>query len=294
MARKRDPKRDEAFEIYKKHNGQIQNRELGRLLDIPEKTISGWKSKDKWIEQLNGVLQIKIRSTPNKKSDTKARSPSKQKSIPEKEDNDELTDKQRLFCFHYVKSFNATLSAIKAGYAKETAHVQGSRMLRNVKVATFIRELKEDMQTDLFINAKDVLNYYIKIAFADITDYVTFTRKDIMTGKNDVLLNPDGTVKEIVPRIESWNEMYFKNSEEIDGTIVSEVRQGRDGVSVKLVDKKWALEKLEQYFDLLPDHHKRKMEEEKLKIAQMQAQKDDNEGPIEIHITRKEKVRADD
>lgn len=63
MARVRSPNRDKAFEIYKEHNGNIANREIANILDVPEKTISGWKVKDKW----NGVLQKKIRSTPNKR-----------------------------------------------------------------------------------------------------------------------------------------------------------------------------------------------------------------------------------
>jgi len=67
VPRQRDPKRDEAFEIFKKHNGNIQNREIARILDIPEKTISGWKSKDKWNDKLNGVLQKNERSTPKKR-----------------------------------------------------------------------------------------------------------------------------------------------------------------------------------------------------------------------------------
>jgi len=67
VPRQRDPKRDEAFEIFKKHNGNIQNREIARILDVPEKTISGWKSKDKWNEKLNGVLQKNERSTPKKR-----------------------------------------------------------------------------------------------------------------------------------------------------------------------------------------------------------------------------------
>ena len=37
------------------------------MLEIPEKTVSGWKCKDKWEEQLNGVLQSDIRSTPKHK-----------------------------------------------------------------------------------------------------------------------------------------------------------------------------------------------------------------------------------
>lgn len=37
------------------------------MLDISEKTVGGWKCKDKWSEQLNGVLQTDKRSTPKHK-----------------------------------------------------------------------------------------------------------------------------------------------------------------------------------------------------------------------------------
>ncbi|OTN76737.1 hypothetical protein A5886_001816 [Enterococcus sp. 8G7_MSG3316] len=61
MARKRDPKRDKAFELFKKSNGTVTNREIAKQLDVPEKTISAWKSRDKW----NAVLQKDECSTAN-------------------------------------------------------------------------------------------------------------------------------------------------------------------------------------------------------------------------------------
>jgi uncharacterized protein YjcR len=67
MARVRSPDRDKAFEIYKENYGDIANREIARVLKVSEKTISGWKVKDKWNEKLNGVLQKEIRSTPKEK-----------------------------------------------------------------------------------------------------------------------------------------------------------------------------------------------------------------------------------
>ncbi|MYL45043.1 terminase [Virgibacillus halodenitrificans] len=66
MARQRDPRRDEAFEIWKDLKGEITNRALGEQLDVPEKTISAWKSRDKW----NAVLQNNERSTTKEKRST--------------------------------------------------------------------------------------------------------------------------------------------------------------------------------------------------------------------------------
>lgn len=55
LARKRDPKRNAAFELFKKHDGDITNREIAKLLAIDEKKIAVWKGRDKWINQLNGL-----------------------------------------------------------------------------------------------------------------------------------------------------------------------------------------------------------------------------------------------
>lgn len=73
VARQRNPKRDEAFELYKKHGGNITNREIGKRLDVLEKTISAWKSRDKWNEKLGIKPNC---STTKKRSTTKEKSTS--------------------------------------------------------------------------------------------------------------------------------------------------------------------------------------------------------------------------
>lgn len=75
MARERSPNRDKAFELFKKANGAIMNREIAEQLEISEKTVGGWKSKDKWLDKLNGVLQSNERSTPLVSSETRGAPP---------------------------------------------------------------------------------------------------------------------------------------------------------------------------------------------------------------------------
>ena len=65
MARERNPDRDKAFEFFREHNGKITNREIAKILNIPEKTVSVWKIRDKWKERLMGE-----RSTSNDKRST--------------------------------------------------------------------------------------------------------------------------------------------------------------------------------------------------------------------------------
>ncbi len=59
MPRARDPNRSRAFQIYMDAGGKIDLVEIASQLNISAGTVRGWKSKDKWEEQLNGTLQTK-------------------------------------------------------------------------------------------------------------------------------------------------------------------------------------------------------------------------------------------
>ncbi len=62
---------------------------------------------------------------------------------------------------------------------------------------------------------------------------------------------------------------------EIDTTVIAEVKQGKDGVSIKLHDKMRALEKLERYVGYMTD-------EEKARLAKLQAEVKAMEGPGDV------------
>ena len=55
-----------------------------------------------------------------------------------------LSPKHTLFVEAYCMGETATKAAIGAGYSLKTAHVQGSRMLRNVKVLSKIKDRIQD------------------------------------------------------------------------------------------------------------------------------------------------------
>jgi phage terminase small subunit len=271
MPRKRDPRRDKAFEIWKQHNGNITNREIAKMLGVPEKTIGGWKAKDKWNEKLNGVLQKNERSTPNKKNEKKTKNEPVIEDQVEIIENNKLTEKQRLFCLYYLKYFNATKAYQKAyGCDYFSAKAHGYKLLQNVAVKAEIDRLKKELAEGIMLDASAVLQKYIDIAFADITDYVSFgQREEQVIGMYGPVYEGKGENKKPVTQIVNYVEL--KDSATVDGTIITEVKQGRDGVSIKLADKMKALEKLSLYFDLFPDNFKRKIEEEKLKIAHYKA-----------------------
>lgn len=271
MARQRSPNRDKAFEIYKEHNGDITLREIAKTLETPEKTISGWKVKDKWDSKLNGVLQTKIRSTPKEKKNSKIKD-KEPISVEVKEvlENTELTDKQRLFCIYYIKYFNATKAYQKAyGCSYETALTNGPASLGNTRIREQIAKLKVDKLKGAMLEPGDILQKYIDIAFSDITDYVEFGQEEVpvMTMFGPAKDEDGNEITKLV------NVVKFKQSVDVDGTVISEVKQGKDGASIKLNDKMKALDWLANHMDLLDSSTKEKLkiEQQKLEIAKIKA-----------------------
>lgn len=168
MARERSPNRDKAFELYKESNGKIQNREIANILGISEKTVSGWKVKDKWNSKINGVLQKDKRSTPKEKKRSNKKKELIVQEVEEVIGNDILTDKQRLFYLYYIKTYNATRSYQKAyNCSYDVANVEGFKNLVKPSIREEILQLKKiRMQAD-FMDANDVVRKYQEIAFTD-------------------------------------------------------------------------------------------------------------------------------
>jgi phage terminase small subunit len=65
-----------------------------------------------------------------------------------------MTPKQRLFALEYLVAVNATKAAERAGYSERTAASQGARLLKNVKVAEFLKSQmrKLEQRTELTVD----------------------------------------------------------------------------------------------------------------------------------------------
>lgn len=270
MARARSPNRDKAFEIYKDHDGNITNREIAKTLDVSEKTISGWKAKDKWNDKLNGVLQKYLRSTPKENNNkTIIKKDIKEpiaEEVKEVLGNAELTDKQRLFCIYYIKYFNATKAYQKAYNSSYiVANSEGYKLLVKPCIKSEIEKLKQHKLNQAMLSEEDIFQRYMDIAFSDITDYVNFGKKEIEVSKDE----------DDNPVMIEVNYVDFKDSNEVDGTIISEVSQGKNGVSIKLHDKMKALQWLSDHMNIATDKQKAELEVLKSKIVNNEKSKED-------------------
>lgn len=281
LPRARSPNRDKAYDIFKEHNGDITNRAIAEILNEDEKKIAVWKSRDKWTN----VVQQKNKSCTTKKKTTKG---SPEKSLPREVEsvieNPDLNDKQRLFCLYFIKSFNATRSYQKAyNCSYETAMVEGSNHLRNPKIKDEIMKLKKDRYVRSFISEEDIFQKYWDIAFADITDFISFGRRKVP------VMGPFGPLEiedengERVQLMKEINAIEFRESTEIDGTILAEVKQGKDGASIKLADRMKALQWLSDHMDLATNEQKVKIDKMKSEIERMNDQSEifEDDGFIE-------------
>lgn len=262
MARVRSPNRDKAFEIYKLNNGEILLKNIATQLEVKDAQIRKWKSQDKWEEKLKGTLQKNKRNVINKKTDKNKQAINE--DIESVLKNDKLTEKQKLFCIYYIENFNATKAyqrAYECSYA--TAMSEGSKSLRNPKIKIEIDRLTNECLEEQEINSKllskRLWKKYIDIAFADITDYLEFNSKEVQ--------GEYGTYTK--------NTISLKNSDEVDGSLISEISEGRDGIKIKLQDKMKALQWLSDRMDLLPTSVKTKLDIEMLKL-EVEMNKHDN------------------
>lgn len=78
-------------------------------------------------------------------------------------DANTLTEKERIFADEYIKTTNATQSAIKAGYSEKSASSKGSQLLRKVKVRQYIYDVMEKRSKNTIATADEVLEYLTRV-----------------------------------------------------------------------------------------------------------------------------------
>lgn len=265
MPRQRSPDRDKAEKLYIESKGDIPLKDIAEQLNLPEGTIRGWKNKDSWEEKLKGTFQIKsVKVTERSKQ--KKEKPKIQKKIAE---DDGLTEKQRLFCLYYIRNFNATQAYIKAYQCSyDVANAEGYKLLVKPCIKAELAHLKEMKRQSIMLTEDDITERYMRIAFADMTDFVEFNQEEVpvMGAFGPIEIeNPDTGEK--VPLTKMVNVIKFKDSTMVDGGLICQIKQGKDGASIKLEDRQKALDWLSNFFEMNPmNRHKRDYDRQKLQI----------------------------
>lgn len=222
-------------------------REISEITGIKESSIKSLASR----------IWKKEKLQPNrKKVATKVavvnrdKGPPKTELLPEEIEtlnNEELTEKQRLFCLYYVRWFNATKAYQKA-YSCDyfTAAANGPRLLGNARIKEEIQRIKDAKIKQTMYSTEDYFQKMIDIAYSDVTDYLSFGQEEVHDKNGNTFM---------------MNVINLKESCDVDGTLIQEVKQGKDGCSIKLVSKEFALKWLDKHYSEATDLQKAQLEQ---------------------------------
>jgi phage terminase small subunit len=235
--------------------------EIAKKINKPASTVRRWKSTQEWDRNKSerSVSKANVRKQ-------KAVAKEIEKVVEEQLD---LTDKQRLFCCHYIRCFNATKAYMKTyDVSYPVAAAAASRLMKQEKIQRAIIELKQNRMNIEMLSEEDIFQKYMDIAFSDITDYASFGTRTVTDDETG----------------EEYNISFvnLKDSDQVDGTLISEVSHGKNGTKVKLLDQLKALQWLTDHMDMATA-------EQKARIAQVKAQTDKITGKLDDK-NKKEKV----
>ena len=92
-------------------------------------------------------------------------------------------DKISAFVRNYLKHYNATEAAIAAKYAPNSAHVSGSRLLKDAKVQALIAEAEKRFENRIFISKEKILKELALIGFSAIDDHLEIGEGGLIQAK---------------------------------------------------------------------------------------------------------------
>lgn len=230
----------------------MKYKDIAAKYGVSMNTVKSWKKRYAWSRNKKTEC-IQKRCTQNKKGAHKKEAVAE--DVSQVVINDELTDQQQLFCLYQSRMFNYTKAYMKAypGCTYASAAVLGSRLMKNPVIRKEIEQLKQNHMNRELLKQEDIFQKFMDIAFADMNDFISFGQEEIETDYG--------------PRM--VNSVRLKESDQVDGTLITEVKQGRDGVSVKLADRMKAIDWLADHMDIATTEQKAKIEQIRAKTAIM-------------------------
>lgn len=159
-----------------------------------------------------------------------------------------LTEKEQDFVLYYLDSHNIVQSYMKAyNSSRMQALKKGYEVYHKEKIQNELKRLKKIMMISMDLDVTRYIETLDKAANANIGDYITFKEEEVPVLDKEGLpvINPD-TGEPIIKKV---NKMHLADSDSIDTSVIQEIKQGKDGISIKLLDKYKALDSLKDFFD---------------------------------------------
>lgn len=121
-----------------------------------------------------------------------------------------MTERQQLFCKHYLESSDVGAAATLAGYPAKTAQYTGSRLLKNPRIQKYIQNKKELQLGEKVANGEEILEFLTQLLRGDIPDAKTTEKLKAaeLLGRRHLLF-ADGKA------VEGKERIFFRGEQEI-------------------------------------------------------------------------------
>ncbi len=270
--------REQAKKLWAAGGKTLQ--QIADELAVPLPTVKSWKQRGLWGKDAKTQIDASKQKDASKTQGTarKSRASANKAAAEAIAKNDKLTDREKEFCACYVHAPNASQAAMLMGrYATyAAARTEAAKMMAKPAVQEEIKRLKALKLSMMMADGDDVVEMHMRIAFADMSAFVEWGQEevDVIGPFGPIEITKEDGKKERLKQI--INVVRFRDCEAVDGTVVSQVKIGRDGASIKLADRQKSLDFLERYFTLNPmDKHKKEydakrfaLEERRVKVTE--------------------------
>lgn len=96
-----------------------------------------------------------------------------------------MTDKQQFFVQEYLKDFNATQAAIRAGYSKKTAGAIGAENLTKPEIQQALQKVMSERKESLTADRQARKEFWTKIMYDESEDTKQRLKASELLGKSE-------------------------------------------------------------------------------------------------------------
>lgn len=176
----------------------------------------------------------------------------------------DMTENEKKFLLLYLESYNGAQSYRKA-YNMDNlvvSKVKACELLQKPHIRAAVKRARKIMSVGFDIDPTQYIEFLLKAANANIGDYVRVEEeeKPVLDREGNPVLNMDTGE----PVTNKRSRVFLNNSKDLDMSLVSSIKQGKDGVTIQLIDKLSCWDKIKDFMEWQMERENKAKEDSKI------------------------------
>lgn len=176
----------------------------------------------------------------------------------------DMTENEKTFLLLYLESYNGAQSYRKA-YNMDNlvvSKVKACELLQKPHIRAAVKRARKIMSVGFDIDPTQYIEFLLKAANANIGDYVRVEEeeKPVLDREGNPILNMDTGE----PVTNKRSRVFLNNSKDLDMSLVSSIKQGKDGVTIQLIDKLSCWDKIKDFMEWQMEKENKAKEDSKI------------------------------